>query len=62
VLLTDPKIYEPLEADFGVLQDKAKVEAAGHKLEFERRTIALTQFGQLFCIVCFGNQIDSPQT
>jgi Abortive infection alpha len=62
VLLTDPTLYEPLEADSGVLQDKAKVEAAGHKLEFERRTIALTPSGQLLCMVCFGNQIDSLQT
>jgi hypothetical protein len=60
--MADPKFDEPLEADSGVLQGKAKVEAAGHKLEFERRTIALTQFGQLFCITCVGNQIESPQT
>jgi len=33
-ILADPRFYEPLEAESGVLQDKAKVEAAGHKLGF----------------------------
>jgi hypothetical protein len=55
-------LYEPLERDAFIQQERQKLEAAGYNVDFAWRLVTLTQLGRLFCAVCVSKQYDSGHT